>query len=731
MTQEHLESTQNSTVFSFENPSQTYQSIDNREHSESAGSGMHHLDAPPTIDENVRVVWGTTINIHETIEQFKEFIRTYTQDEKHIYMEMMQKMHEVERYVMKIDCMHLKEEKYSSLYKTIINYPVETFPLLEIGATDLYLEKYPQKCVSIKIMIVSVDNKKEIKELLPSDIDSLIEITGMVTKISGILPDIITAVYVCSTCKNQISSEIVRGVIAEPVDCPCGEKFTMELDSSISTFQDKQLIKIQELPESAQDGFVPSTVTVLATSSLTDQVVPGDKIKVAGIYRAVPLRLNYLHSTIKTSFMTYFEMVSFVKTSAEEKPKDVFKALKKIEELRNEKDLYEKLASSIAPSIYGMLDVKKALLLQMFGGVTKTLNGSRFRGDVNVLLAGDPGVAKSQLLLAVHRLMDKGVYTCGRGSSAVGLTANVSRDPESGQYILEPGALVISDGGLCCVDEFDKMHESARSVLHEAMEQQTVSIAKAGIITTLNARCSIIAACNPIGSSYDPKKNIIENLNVPPTLLSRFDIVCLLLDKVNAERDKEISSHIIDLYAGKGSRREALVEQSVLKQYIKEGRRINPRILKETAERIVMGYQELRQLGDGKSVTATTRQLESIIRLSEAHARMRLSEVVEPADADEAVRLIKDSLHIYAIDPATGKIDMDLIHVGKTSAKLQMEEEVKGLVLKLVGKSITLPKLQEKLFPSTRITEKALISVLEELQEEGKVFIDGDCITPN
>lgn len=347
----------------------------------------------------------------------------------------------------------------------------------------------------------------------------------------------------------------------------------MQIIHNRSVFADKQVIKLQETPDSVPDGQTPHSVSICAFNELVDFCKAGDRIEVTGIFKCNQVRINPRQRTVKSVYKTYVDALHIQKvdkrrlgidasTIEQELSEQVTAGTEEIRKVTAEdeakikataarSDVYELLARSLAPSIYEMDDVKKGILLQLFGGTNKSFQkggNPKYRGDINVLLCGDPSTAKSQLLQYVHKIAPRGVYTSGKGSSAVGLTAYVTRDPETRQLVLESGALVLSDGGVCCIDEFDKMSDSTRSVLHEVMEQQTVSIAKAGIITTLNARTSILASANPIGSKYNVNLPVPQNIDLPPTLLSRFDLVYLVLDRIDEQNDRRMAKHLVGMY---------------------------------------------------------------------------------------------------------------------------------------------------------------------------------------
>ncbi|KAI8833408.1 MCM2/3/5 family-domain-containing protein [Chytriomyces cf. hyalinus JEL632] len=495
-----------------------------------------------------------------------------------------------------------------------------------------------------------------IREVKGLAIGRLVTIRGMVTRVSNVKPQAVVLALSCDKCGYENYQEVTSSTSTTPItECVSEEckknkvKGRLYMQTRASKFVRFQEVKVQELTDQVPMGSIPRSMTVHLEEDLTRQCSPGDTVFITGIFMPVPyvgfkaIRAGLLTDT----YLLAQHIVQLKKSYTQMHVDDDMSA--KIRGLTATPDLYSVLAKSIAPEIYGHEDVKKALLLLLVGGASKTTgDGMKIRGDLNVCLMGDPGVAKSQLLKYISKIAPRGVYTTGRGSSGVGLTASVTRDPVTEEMVLEGGALVLADNGIACIDEFDKMDENDRTAIHEVMEQQTISISKAGITTTLNARTSILAAANPQQGRYNTKLKPTDNINLPAALLSRFDLLFLILDKPDLEDDLRLASHVT--YVHKHNHHEqrpedaALVDVNLLRHYISVARMYNPTIKPETAGYLVNAYTSLRQREGMQDLQYTcARSLLSMIRLASALTRLRFSEEVEVGDVEEALRLIEVS----------------------------------------------------------------------------------------
>ena len=498
-------------------------------------------------------------------------------------------------------------------------------------------------------------------------VGSLVSVCGIVTRVTDVSPLVKVVTYICTTCGWETYQQVDDRQFTPLKQCPSTSCASLNYQGHLtqqtrgSKFVRYQSVKLQERPAEVPVGHIPRSINMRLYGELCRTVKPGDEVTVSGIFLPTPY-VGYRAIRAGLAADVYIEVTHLIPAKQQYSDIDLSQSMVvEIERRAAERDIYHQLAASIAPEIYGHEDVKKALLLLLISGVTRTMeDGVKIRGDINVLLMGDPGVAKSQLLKHIAHIAPRGVYTTGKGSSGVGLTAAVVRDGVSGDMSLEGGSLVLADKGVCCIDEFDKMEEGDRTAIHEVMEQQTVSIAKAGITTTLNARTAVLAAANPVYGRWDKRKSHEANLGLPTSLLSRFDLSFIILDRAVEANDLKLAQHVTHVHMHSEHPKpeggaEAL-SPALLRAYIAHARSFEPYVPKYLMHEIVQHYITLRREDDdsgvsgGSSATANQRQrfvtprsLLSILRLAQAHARCHLRAEVNKEDIAEAVRLLNQS----------------------------------------------------------------------------------------
>ncbi|KAB0798440.1 hypothetical protein PPYR_09433 [Photinus pyralis] len=521
--------------------------------------------------------------------------------------------------------------------------------------------KYPPELMrrfEIYFKDMDIEKTQAIRDIKADCVGKLVTVKGIVTRCTEVKPMISVATYTCNQCGAETYQPIAALTFMPIEMCPSedcrvnksgGRLYLQTRGSKFVKFQE---IRIQEHSDQVPVGHIPRSLVICCRGELTRLALPGDHVAVTGIYLPL-LRTGYQQISGGLLSETYLEAHHVVCMNKSDDDSRLSKMLtaEEIAALADE-NFYSKLANSLAPEIYGHLDIKKALLCLLVGGVDRVNDGIKIRGNINICLMGDPGVAKSQLLGYINRLAHRSQYTTGRGSSGVGLTAAVMKDPLTGEMTLEGGALVLADTGVCCIDEFDKMADADRVAIHEVMEQQTISIAKAGIMTTLNARTSILAAANPVFGRYNPKRTIEQNINPPAALLSRFDLLWLIQDKADRENDLRLANHIayVHQHCRQPPTEVEAFDMSVMRKYIALCKTKEPVVPVHLTEHIIGAYCDLRrEARNSKDMTFTSaRNLLAILRISTALAKLRLSNVVEKDDVTEAIRLMemsKDSIN--------------------------------------------------------------------------------------
>jgi len=575
------------------------------------------------------------------------------------------------------------------LARLVLNNPEDHLPHFDIAAYAKLRMRDPMYAEQIKHVYVrfqNLPNDIPLRRIGSDHISQLILINGIIVRSSAVQPYITKAAFRCTSCAELILLDQTDQFLKTPKECPsCNSRKGFELVPKESVFIDSQKITIQEKPEELPPGQLPRQVNVNINDDLVDSARPGDRVSIIGIIDLLRkmgrggimrtfdfiMKANYVHVVGKESQLLE------ISTEDEEK----------ILELSRDPWVHRKLLQSIAPSIYGHEHIKEAIMYLLFGGVSLTLPDVRIRGDINVLLVGDPGTGKSQMLQYAAMIAPRGILTTGRGSTAAGLTAAVVKEGGSGSFILEAGALVLADQGVCVIDEMDKMRDEDRGAIHPAMEQQIVTIAKGGIVATLNARASILAAANPALGRYNPYQTIGQNISLPVTILSRFDLIFVLRDLPDVEKDTRTAEHILRLHQNAGAATPSPLNNDLMKKYISYAKSINPVMTEEVYERFRDFYIKMRTAsiegGEASAISITARQLESLVRLAGARARVHLREKVLVEDAEAVIALTQRSLEQVGIDITTGEIDVDILYTGKPRSLQNQLQKVLSIVSEL------------------------------------------------
>lgn len=673
--------------------------------------------------------------------------------ERYDYMEKIVKLKDFYPDDKSLDVSFRHISEYSNEFaETVINNPLATLAIGE-KIVSAFLEKSrdsDSRRVNIRLFdLPERDVKIEIRDIRSDNIGKLLSVNGIIRKRTDVMPRLQNAVFQCSICAERTIEPQQRGRLEEPLRCSNPEcdadrqKAKFKLLTDESEFVDVQKLEIQENPETMDGSTQPQRISIVLEDDLPGSLEPGDRVIIDGVLLADQKRVGAI---LMTEFNTYLYTVNFRKETKEVENIEISEEDEaKIRELSKRRDIVEALARSVAPSIYNMEIIKQTLVLQMFGGVRKTMrDGTAIRGDIHILIVGDPGTAKSQLLRYMSEISPRGVFAIGKGSSAAGLTAAAVRDDfGEGRWTLEAGVLVLANNGLAAIDELDKMEPNDTASMHQAMEQQSITISKAGIYATLTSRCSVLAAANPVMGRLDPDKALAEQIKFPIPLLSRFDIIFKLTDTPSRDTDTKLADHIIRAHRvgeimkereAAGAEDEEIedermfapvVEKELMRKYVTYAKsRVFPKLSSEAMEMIRREYVDTRSTNGAEGIPITARQLESIIRMSEASAKARLSDTVTVEDAMRAKNIV--NYYLMQVSSVNGIVDADIIMTGTSSKARGDMEIVLGTIKNVGGESGIDKKTLEQESALKGLSKDRVYEALRKLKEVGQVYEPSD-----